>query len=77
MAGGDMAVGRKQAGARGQKRHNRAENRGEVKDGGQEDDTVIQVPPSTVDQDFGGGEKEPASGPMLKEEPEDFLGDWT
>lgn len=43
-AGGELAVGRKQAGARGQKRHNGAENRGEVKGGGREDDTVIQVP---------------------------------
>lgn len=67
-----MAVGRKQAGTRGQKRNNGAENVGEAKGGGREDDTVIQVSPSTVGQDFGGGKKEPASGPMLKEEPAGF-----
>lgn len=44
---------------------------GEAGRGG-EDDTVIQASLGTVDQDFGGGGKEPASGPMLKEEPRGF-----
>lgn len=44
---------------------------GEAGRGG-EDDTVIQVSLGTVDQDFGGGGKESASGPMLKEEPTGF-----
>lgn len=36
---------------------------------------VVQAPPGTADQDFDGGEKEPASGQTLKSQ-QDLLGGW-
>ena len=67
---GDRALGKIRL-ERGARRGDGAEWRGGGGGGGV-DDTVVQAPPGTADQDFGGKEQ-PASGQMLKSQ-QDLLG---